>query len=246
MGHSMGGGASFLAAESNPTIHTLINFAAAETNPSAISAAVNISTPTLIFSGDDDCVAPPEQNQNRMYDGLSSDCKTHIRIRSGGHCYFANYEFHCTSGESICNPTLDITREEQQSATFDFLKLWLQYALYDDHTAFSIFNDSLQFSTRINYSQFCNTTGIRGPIDNSEIRVFPIPVKDKLNLELTERTSGGLLVLYNIMGIKVFQTSVHTCNSQINLSNLPHGIYFIVYLKGSCTYSTKIIKTQIK
>ena len=50
LGHSMGGGASFLAAENNPNVNTLINFAAAETNPSAISAARNITIPTVIFS----------------------------------------------------------------------------------------------------------------------------------------------------------------------------------------------------
>jgi hypothetical protein len=56
LGHSMGGGASFLAAENNSIISTLVTFAAAETNPSAISASLNITVSTLIFSGDDDCV----------------------------------------------------------------------------------------------------------------------------------------------------------------------------------------------
>ena len=51
MGHSMGGGASFLATENNPNINTLINFAAAETSPSAISAASTITISSLIFSG---------------------------------------------------------------------------------------------------------------------------------------------------------------------------------------------------
>mgnify|MGYP001050815746 FL=1 len=64
IGHSMVGGASFLAAENNSNIHALINFAAAETTPSAISAARGITVPSLIFSGDDDCVAPPINHQN--------------------------------------------------------------------------------------------------------------------------------------------------------------------------------------
>ena len=42
MGHSMGGGASFLGAANNSAITTLVNFAAAETNPSAIAASAQV------------------------------------------------------------------------------------------------------------------------------------------------------------------------------------------------------------
>ena len=244
MGHSMGGGASFLAAENNSSISSLINFAAAETHPSAISAAANITSPALIFSGDDDCVTPPNENQNLMYDNLDSDCKTHISIINGGHCYFADYNFNCNLGESFCNPSLNITREQQQLVTFDFLNLWLQYSLYDDQTAFNIFNDSLQSSTRINFSQTCNTTSIQNSIDHSGLEVFPNPVINVLNLELAERNVGGVLSIYNIIGEKVYQKLVNTCNSQINLSKLPHGTYFVVYLKDSYKYSSMVIKTE--
>lgn len=84
MGHSMGGGASFLAAENNPSISSLITFAPAETNPSAITAAANISSSALIFSGEDDCISPPVENQVPMFNNLNSDCKTHINIINGG------------------------------------------------------------------------------------------------------------------------------------------------------------------
>ena len=55
MGHSMGGGASFLAAQINPNIKTLLNFSPAETTPSAIQAASSITIPSLIFAGVNDC-----------------------------------------------------------------------------------------------------------------------------------------------------------------------------------------------
>ena len=63
MGHSMGGGSAFLAAENNSAITTMVSFAAANTNPSSITAAQQISVPTLLFSGVNDCVAPPSQHQ---------------------------------------------------------------------------------------------------------------------------------------------------------------------------------------
>ena len=156
MGHSMGGGASFLAAENNPNITTLINFAAAETVPSAISATSGVVVPSLLFSGEDDCVSPPTINQDIMFENLSSNCKTQINILNGGHCYFANQNPFCDFGESFCNPNLSITPNEQQDITTDFLRIWLNIYLKSDQSYLSVFNDSLQLSNRISYSQYCN------------------------------------------------------------------------------------------
>jgi predicted dienelactone hydrolase len=54
MGHSMGGGSAFLAAQNNAAITTLVSFAAAITNPSSVTAAQQVSVPTLLFSGVND------------------------------------------------------------------------------------------------------------------------------------------------------------------------------------------------
>jgi hypothetical protein len=59
MGHSMGGGASVLGSSNNSTIQTMVNFAAAETDPSAIAAANSVAVPSLVFAATADCVTPP-------------------------------------------------------------------------------------------------------------------------------------------------------------------------------------------
>jgi dienelactone hydrolase len=156
MGHSMGGGASFLASENNSTINTMVNFAAAETMPSAISSAFNVAIPSLIFSGENDCVAPADVNQDVMYNNLASPCKTQIKIIDGNHCNFANSNFSCDLGESFCSSNPSIAREQQQQITTNFLKLWLDYTLYDNQNSLNLFKDQLQTSTLINYSQSCN------------------------------------------------------------------------------------------
>ena len=183
MGHSMGGGAGFLAAENNPYINTLINFAAAETNPSAITATQNISIPTLIFSGDDDCVAPPVNHQDVMYNDLTSSCKTQIKIINGGHCYFANENVLCSFGESSCNSNLSILRNEQQEITNNFLKPWLDFSLKENQSSFVVFNDSLQASSRITYSQFCNGTAIMKERSVNELKIYPNPVFSSFQLQ---------------------------------------------------------------
>ena len=242
LGHSMGGGASFLAAENNPNINTLINFAAAETNPSAISAASNITIPSLIFSGESDCVAPPINHQNIMFDSLNSICKTQINIISGGHCYFANENVLCSFGESSCNPNLNILRTEQQSVTNDFLKIWLNFSLKSDQSSFSIFNDSLQSSSRITYSQYCNGTGIVTLDKVDEINIYPNPVIDILNIDLPLEFINGELVLLNIFGKELHKEIIINKFSKINLSNFESGSYFIFLKKEAVVKKNKIIK----
>ncbi|MCX6295869.1 MAG: dienelactone hydrolase family protein [Bacteroidetes bacterium] len=155
MGHSMGGGSSFLAAASNTAITTMVTFAAANTTPSSIAASANVSVPTLVFSGQNDCVAPPVDHQIKMYDSCGATCKTFISIKGAAHCEFANSNFNCTFGESTCSPTPTITRTQQQDATSDFLKLWLEYYLKDMCNSWNVFNDSLAISPRITHNQSC-------------------------------------------------------------------------------------------
>ena len=242
LGHSMGGGASFLAAENNPNINTLINFAAAETNPSAISAASNITIPSLIFSGDDDCVAPPINHQNIMFDSLNSNCKTQINIINGGHCYFANENVLCSFGESSCNPSLSILRAEQQSVTNDFLKIWLNYSLKSDQSSFTIFNDSLQSSNRITYSQYCNSMGIMDQNKLDEINIYPNPVIEILNIDVPLELIEGELVLLNMFGQELQKKIISNKLTEINLSNFESGSYFIFIKKEAVVKKYKIIK----
>lgn len=242
MGHSMGGGAALLAAENNPNIHTFINFAAAETSPSAISAASSITVPSLIFSGDADCVAPPEDHQNLMYDHLSSNCKTQIKIIGGGHCYFANDNFNCNLGESLCNGNPTISRLEQQSVTNDFLNLWLDYALKGSQNALTIFNDSLQTSNRINHLQTCNAVGVSDINLPIEMDVFPNPTTGKLNIHVPIDDLNGTVTISNVVGQQIYQSILLIPNTPIDLTKYPNGSYFVSYTLDSVVQHRKIIK----
>ena len=238
MGHSMGGGASFLAAENNPNINTLINFAAAETNPSAISAARNINIPSLIFSGESDCVTPPINHQNIMFDSLNSYCKTQINITNGGHCYFANENVLCSFGESSCNPTLNITRNEQQNITNDFLKIWLNFSLKSNQNSFTIFNDSLQTSNRITYSQFCNSTSIINPNKVDEIIIYPNPTKSFIKIIVNEKSN---VLIYNSKGEIISENYINVGISELNISDFSKGIYYVNVINKKETSSKKMI-----
>ncbi|NDC29182.1 MAG: hypothetical protein EBZ94_07600, partial [Crocinitomicaceae bacterium] len=118
-----------LAAANNSNIETVIGLAPAETNPSAIAAAPNVSVPALIFSGSADGVTPPAEHHIPIYNGLTSSCKSFVSISGGAHCYYANTDFNCDFGESVSSPSISITRAAQQTAMFGLLDPWLDFKL---------------------------------------------------------------------------------------------------------------------
>ncbi|MCX6249430.1 MAG: T9SS type A sorting domain-containing protein [Bacteroidetes bacterium] len=232
MGHSMGGGASFLACENNPVPTVMVTFAAAETTPSAILAATEITIPALVFSADKDCVSPPAQNQLPMYDSLASDCKVFINIKGGGHCYFADYNFQCSLGEIGCQQNFTITREEQHKTTLDFLIPYLNYYLKKDDSSWVIFNDSLANSSRITYMKSCTTTGITNFPERKPFVVFPNPATGQVTIisdDRNEKING--IVIHSLTGMivpgKYTLSAIGTDRELIDVSELQHGFYFL-------------------
>ncbi len=139
MGHSMGGGCTYLAAQNNADVSATITFAAAETNPSATAAAANVNCPSLVFSGSADCVTPPAQHQVPMYNALP-DCKAYVSLVGGGHCNFATYNFNCSFGEFTCNPGgPPMPADTQRAITLYLVRPWLDRFLKSDYASGPLF-----------------------------------------------------------------------------------------------------------
>ncbi|WP_293872233.1 T9SS type A sorting domain-containing protein [Flavobacterium sp.] len=226
MGHSMGGGASFLAAQLNPNIKSLINFAAAETNPSAIQSAAGISIPSLIFSGANDCVAPSNTNQIPMYLGLASTCKTLVTIMGGSHCQMANSNFFCGIGESTCTPQPAITRTEQQNIINNYLLPWLDYQLKGNCVQGAIFDTQILTDNAITYQKNCNQcTNLSNTnlVNENKVKLSPNPAKEYIGVTgiLGEKYQ---IKIYDISG-KTIITKEFTTETTIETSNLVKGIY---------------------
>lgn len=153
MGHSMGGGATMLAGASNSNIKGIVGLAPAETNPSAIAAAANITVPALIFSGGQDGVTPPAEHHLPIYNALGSSCKSFVNIVGGAHCYFANSNFNCDFGEGTASSGISITRAQQQARTYGILDPWLEFILKDNCEAYSAYLNALSASPSTLISQ---------------------------------------------------------------------------------------------
>lgn len=123
-GHSMGGGASVLAASRNPAVTTVANLAAAETNPSAASAAASVRVPMMLVAGEKDGTAPIASHQRPIYNGKPAP-KQLRTILGGFHCGFIeSSSLFCDSGT--------ITRATQLTITRRVLTDWFRYYLAGD------------------------------------------------------------------------------------------------------------------
>lgn len=221
MGHSMGGGATILAGANNSTIKTIIGLAPAETNPSAIAAAANVTVPTIIFSGTQDGVTPPNDHHIPIYDGIAANCKAFVSIVGGGHCYFANSNFNCDFGETTSSTGISITRTEQQSRTFSLLDLWLDSYLRNNSASYTSFLNSLNATpTTITGQTTCNYLALN-ELNSSQMVFYPNPTNDFLYFE---NATGGLVevIVYDLYGHELLR---QITMNQLDVNFLAAGIY---------------------
>lgn len=131
-----------------------VNFVDPERNNHVVNTTIYYPAETAgqnvpIATGEFDCATPPSQRQHLMYEATASQQKITIDIFGGGHCYFADYNFLCSLGESSCVPQPLSTREKQQAVTLDFLNLYFGFILKNNVGSWQVFQDSLQSSPRI-------------------------------------------------------------------------------------------------
>ncbi len=95
-------------------------------------------------------------------------------------------------------------------------------------------------SGRIDALAAVNAVGDDGveEIDNEEVVIYPNPVDDIVMLETHGRASLQNVIIYDVNGRKVISTS----ESQIDISNLPSGVYLMKIESSDGIFYKKIIK----
>jgi hypothetical protein len=244
-GHSMGGGASALAATQTDA-DAYVGIAPAITNPSPVPQGSQVQIPAIIFSGSADGVTPPETNHQPIYDSFNSTCKTFVSITSGTHCFYIPSSL-CDIGEVGAGG--DITREIQQDITFDFLKPFLQVFLLDDTAQWQAFQEALPTDDRITYQQDCNLsfTAIESP-EASIARAFPQPCINEFRLRFSSPQKCQSLTLYSIDGRKMSHAISFTQNANEVIVSLPtdvaSGVFILSVETDQGFLQTRILKAD--
>lgn len=220
MGHSMGGGSAFLSVQYSTNINAIATLAAAETNPSAEAAAANISIPSLIISGANDCVTPPADHQLLMQNALISNCKSYVSITGGSHCQFASFSLPCSTGELTCSA--GISDVQQQELTASILLPWLDFYLKSDCAAGDDFQNLLSTGTGITSQQNCSLSCLNvNEKEERTVQLYPNPAKDMVTISgigvddiVTLLTADGRIVSENL-------------NAAVDTRELSPGTYFV-------------------
>jgi len=122
-GHSMGGGASILAATVDERVKALANLAAAETNPSAEAAMANVFIPVRLIAGDEDGIVSYASTRGIYLNG--NPPHQFALIQGGCHCGFLDSDIiFCDSGS--------LSRAEQLAVTRRLLTEFFQLYLRGD------------------------------------------------------------------------------------------------------------------
>jgi len=193
MGHSMGGGASVLAAGMENDFAALVTFCAAETDVSAIQGASNVNIPSITFSGSSDTITPPAQHQIPIYNNLASDYKCYVSITGAGHLN--------TYSNALVAPLLNP---------------WFAYILSHQYSFIQAFeNVLLENSSALSY-QIENNLIVQNydpcqPSPDFKLVAFPNPSPGFLNLSYELKSPAAFrLEIFNIKGQKV--RCLHSAN----------------------------------
>ena len=97
--------------------------------------------------------------------------------------------------------------------------------------------------------EFASTTGINEQVFyNSEINIFPNPVKEIFNVQCSLFNAGEIKIkIFNVLGKEVLNSAIHPdANGQsvINISSLNPGVYFVSFLTGEILKTKKLIITS--
>lgn len=106
IGHGLGASAAVQAVQYHPNVTTLITLAANEATPSTIAAASQVTVPSVVVVGGNDCISPLGTVQEAIFNNLASDCKTLMNFTTESRCVFAQNDGACVALDNPCAATI--------------------------------------------------------------------------------------------------------------------------------------------
>ncbi len=113
----------------------------------------------------------------------------------------------------------------------------------------SVSNSSLStVFYRLKQTDFDGTYTFSNPIsvscdDNEFILVYPNPTTNKLNIKLSEEFIGKPYSIMNSIGQVIWTGKVSNTQIEINLTNLPFGIYYFQLATEKGLHTKKVVKS---
>jgi len=235
-GHSMGGGASWLAAAQTSSIDAVVAMAPADTDPSAILAGENITIPVLVISGAADTVTPPETQHEPIYDSaVNSSCRAFVSIEDAGHCGFADTGTLCNLGEFGFS---GLSQEDQLELSVRCIVPWLDYFVNDFTLGLELLESEINSEELLTIDMNC-TLEVKSPTSSSW-QVYPNPVSFILTVDLGDFIGVNTTIkLYDSSSKLVFEKQ-SSSTLMIDVSVYAKGLYTL-----ELSTSDKVLRSQV-
>ena len=248
-GHSMGGGCSFIGAENNTHIVCLFNMAAATSNTSGVSSidgAALVDVPTLMLSGQRDCVADTTV-QNSHYANLAASIKFQVILKDLTHCDFGNgSSAACTFGQTTSGCANTISNSMATERYLNFLVPFLNRELKNNCAEGDRFMDSINANSptvvgkKIQGSIACSNVDI-APLHPHDpwLSLYPNPATQSLTLSFDTRQSDTSFDVFisDATGSIVYQKRFESHSEgkqivKIDISTFAKGTYLLTMKLG--------------
>lgn len=202
-GWSMGGGGAQRAAVLDNTIKGVVALCPYLNNPS-----LNHDSPVLIFSGQNDNVAPPAQHANIHYNVTPNTTdKLLFEVKNGDH--------------SVAN-----TPNGGNGAVGKIALSWLKLYVDENDCYCPLLTDSLLVdppaASKVESSFECELLGIA---DNKfDISVYPNPTQSLVTVNIQ---NAAHFEVYSTLGQRLLSGELTQSEKQIDFSNFSKGIYYV-------------------
>lgn len=93
------------------------------------------------------------------------------------------------------------------------------------------------------FTYIVDGTGIDDITINGQIQIYPLPVRDKVNISASEKIIKSVTIS-SLNGIVVISTNKYATKVTLDVSRIPTGIYIINVTTADNTFSRKILKLE--
>jgi uncharacterized protein (TIGR02145 family) len=87
-----------------------------------------------------------------------------------------------------------------------------------------------------------NITGTDNLNEYNEIKIYPNPMIDKINIDFTYKPQSSILLVYNRIGKIILQKSLDQKENVININSLPKGLFIVEISNSKAISRKKLIK----
>lgn len=251
-GHSMGAGCSMVGAQNNTGIYALFNMATATSNTNGISSLVgapSISAPTLILSGERDCVADTNV-QVQHYTASGASLKYLAILKNVTHCDFGNgSSLTCTLGQTTSGCGNTIPNSEANAAVLYYLLPFLERTLKNNCLAADTFmhritNSHANTLRTLHEGNLACFPTTYNHATTSHLKVYPNPTQG--NWTILNNTNNGTThySVLDVTGRTYWETNSTANVVSIPSYNWPMGMYWLVTKKGTNQEKIRLMKSK--